>query len=571
MSSLSNEYQPTDDIMPNMTQETKNRIASLLTGDIKLQTRQQIEETYPPRQLPSGAIVTRSAPSPTGFVHIGTIYMCLLNQFLACQTAGVYMLRIEDTDKKREIADGVEQIVHALESFDLMPNEGVNENGENYGSYGPYLQSERQAIYLTYALELLQNDHAYPCFATKDEIDANVTAQQSAKVRPGYYGKWALWRQKTDAEIVAALDAGLPFVLRFKSSGSHEARVVFDDMLKGHLELPQNDLDVPLIKADGSALPTYHLAHVVDDFLMKTTFILRGDEWLPSTPLHIQLCQALNIAPFTYAHFAPISIIDKNGGGKRKLSKRKDPEADIKYWLAAGYPIEGMKAYLLGLANSSFEAWYHEHPQAPLSDYVLSIEKLAASRAPLLDEPKLQDYCKDYIAGLSQEAFSEQIHTNAPDALKKALNQDGVYTEQVLAIERSGDKPRKDLAKWSDATEQYGYFFDALFQSEFKPHITQELQDFSSDVITLVCKTFLNTYQAPDDQVEWFNKLKSAAEVCGFATDNKIYKANPEQFKGNVADFARIIRVKLTGKNRTPDLYTIMQVMGIQRIMERLS
>lgn len=392
-----------------MTEQIQARIEEILTRGIAVEPIEAIEKRYPPRSLPESAVVTRSAPSPTGFVHIGTVYMCLLNQFLARQTGGVYILRVEDTDKKREIGDGVQQIVDALEAFDLVPGEGVHADSTSYGEYGPYLQSQRQALYLSYAVELLKNGRAYPCFATKEELDASYSQQQAAKVRPGYYGQWALWRNKTQEEVQAALDAGLPFVLRFKSEGSHEKRITIKDKLKGVLELPQNDLDVPLIKADGTQLPTYHLAHVVDDHLMRSSIILRGDEWLPSTPLHMELASALGIGPFTYAHFAPISIVDQNGGGKRKLSKRKDPEANVDFWLSRGYPVKGIKAYLLGLANSNFEEWYLEHPQSPLEEFQISIEKLAASRAPLLDHAKLENYCKDYFARLPQEAFNDTV------------------------------------------------------------------------------------------------------------------------------------------------------------------
>ncbi len=535
-------------------------------------SRAELEARYPARSLPDDAIVTRSAPSPTGFMHIGTAYMCLLNQYLARQSGGVYMLRIEDTDKKREIEGGVALIVDALRQFDLVPDEGVDASGVSYGEYGPYLQSERKDFYLTFALELLQSGRAYPCFASAEELEANIQAQRDSKVRPGYYGKWALWRDKSDEDVQAALDAGKPFVLRFRSLGSHESRVNFTDVLKGDLSLPQNDLDVPLIKADSSGLPTYHLAHIVDDYLMKSTIILRGDEWLPSTPLHIELAEALGITSFNYAHFAPISVIDKNGGGKRKLSKRKDPEADVKYWTAAGYPLEGIKAYLLGLANSNFEEWYREHPGVPLTDFTVSLDKLAASRAPLLDLAKLQDYCKDVIATLPQDEFETRllVAQTANPAFLRALQADPDYTHEVLSIERSGDKPRKDLAAWGEAYDHYGYFFDDCFAASFVQQIADELAQFDAETVAAACREFAASYDPQDEQPVWFDKLKAAATACGFATDNKAYKAQPDNFKGNVADFAKIIRVKLTGKNRTPDLWTIMRVMGAERVTTRL-
>lgn len=563
-----------------MNEQTVQMLEEVITSGVSIEHRDVIEGRYPSRMLPEGAIVTRSAPSPTGFVHIGTIYMCLLNQFFARQTGGVYMLRVEDTDKKREISDGIAQIVDALSAFDLVPQEGVRADGTSYGAYGPYLQSERKSIYLTYAVELLRSGRAYPCFATKEELDAAYKEQQAAKVRPGYYGQWALWRNKSNEDVLAALDAGLPFVLRFRSKGSHEKRIVLKDRLKGTIELPENDLDVPLIKADGSQLPTYHLAHVVDDHLMRSTIILRGDEWLPSTPLHVELAQALGIQPFTYAHFAPISVLDKNGGGKRKLSKRKDPEADVNFWLyKTAYPIQPIKAYLLGLANSQFEEWYRQHPNEPLESFELTLDKLAASRAPLLDIQKLEDYSKEYIANLPLEDFEVGLKSLLNPEFNQALETaPKEYVCDVLSIERTGEKRRKDIAKWSDGPDQYGYFFDELFEKNFKNQgRTDYLAAFSSETVTVACKAFLETHNPTDDQPTWFEKVKSAAELCGFATDNKAYKEDtklpPEQriYVGNTADFAKILRVCLTGKDRTPDLYTIMQVMGEQRVRSRLT
>ncbi len=547
------------------------RITSLLTEGMALKSRQELESMFPSRHLPDSAEVMRVPPSPTGFVHIGTVYAGMVNERIAHQSGGVFILRIEDTDKKREVEGSVDRIVEAFEHFGLPYDEGPVKDGP----YGPYFQSQRADMYMVYALELLRSGRAYPDFASPEELKANMEAQQAAKVRPGYYGKWALWRDKTDEEITAALDAGKPFVLRFKSLGDHERRITYEDVFKGHMEVPENDLDVPLIKSDGTRLPTYHLAHVVDDTLMRVTKVFRSDEWLPSTALHIELSEALGFEPFTYGHFAPISIIDKNGGGKRKLSKRKDDEADVQYWIKAGYPVEGVKAYLLGLANSTFEEWYRANPGVQVEDFPVSLEKLAASRAPLLDMAKLEDYCKDFIASLPQGAFNEQLlayeQKYGEKGLAEAVTGDPTYAEAVFAIERSGDKPRKDLAKWGDAYEQYGYFFDELFARDFAPRAKDELASFGTETIASACSSFLKSYDPADDQTVWFDKLKSAAEACGFATDNKAYKTAPETFKGNTADFAKIIRVKLTGKNRTPDLCTIMQVMGIERVTARLS
>ncbi len=558
-----------------MSPQTIERIADLLLGGMSELSRPEIQDRYPTRSLPAGAEVMRVPPSPTGFVHIGTVYAALVNERIAHQSGGVFVLRIEDTDKKREVEGSVQGIIRALQAFGLSYDEGPDDDLSDVGQYGPYFQSQRASIYMAFALQLLRQSKAYPCFATTEDLQDNVKKQQAAKVRPGYYGQWALWRDRSDADVVAALDANKPFVLRFKSSGSHDKRITYQDVFKGRMEVPENDLDIPLIKADGTRLPTYHLAHVVDDSLMQITKVFRSDEWLPSTALHIELCQALGIQPFSYGHFAPISILDKNGGGKRKLSKRKDPEADVQFWLQAGYPVEGVRAYLLGLANSSFEDWYRAHPQEPVANYPVSLQKLAASRAPLLDMAKLDDYCKDVIAKLPQPEFETQLliymRTYEYEDFLTAVAADAGYASQVFSIERQGDQPRKDLAKWSDVFEHYGYFFDALFAADFAVRIADELSSIDSGIRRQACQAFLATYAIDDDQPTWFDKLKRAAESCGFATDNKAYKLDPSAFKGNVADFAKILRVILTGKNRTPDLHAIMQIMGEGRVRARLS
>jgi len=553
------------------SQELTTRLIELLAPNGYM-SREKAEARYPKRVLVEGAIVTRSAPSPTGFMHIGTIYMSLINKLVALNTDGVNMLRIEDTDKKREIESGLREIVEALNTFNLKPDEGVNTTGHSYGLYGPYLQSERADMYLGFAVDLLQKNRAYPCFATKEDLDKNYKDQQIAKIRPGYYGKWALWRDKSEAEIKAALDADKPFVIRFRSEGSHEKRMQLPDLLKGHLELPENDLDVPLIKSDESHMPTYHMAHVVDDYLMQTTTVLRGDEWLPSTPLHVELAQALGIKPFSYAHFTPISIMD--GSSKRKLSKRKDPQANVKFFVEAGYPTEAILEYLVRLANSNFEDWRDKNPSTPIWEFTFSFEKWAKARGALLDTQKLDDVSKNWIANLSQDEFvTAMLDWAKKDAsyLVDAAKKDMEYASKVFAIEREGDSARKDLAKWSDAPEQYGYFFDELFTAHFATRISDELKDLDAGIVDSSLKAFITTFDENDKQPVWFEKFKAAAEGSGFATDNKAFKQDPSAFKGNLADFAKIVRVKISGKNRTPDLYTIMKVMGDSRVRARLS
>jgi glutamyl-tRNA synthetase len=557
-----------------MNQSLKQKITDSLLEGRKISNRIEIESKYPQRKLIESSEITRLAPSPTGFVHVGVLFTAMICQYVARQSSGVYILRIEDTDKKREVEGAKELIVSQLANFGLIPDEGLQPDGSSKGDYGPYVQSERGDIYLAYAIDLLQKDRAYPCFATPDDLQEAVKDQQAKKLRPGYYDEWALWRDRPDADVQAALDAGRPFVLRFRSEGSHNKRIEFNDVLKGRMVVPENDLDVPLIKSDEHRLPTYHLAHVVDDYLMQATIILRGEEWLPSTPLHIELAQALDIKPFRYAHTPVISIIDPKGGGKRKLSKRKDPEADVAYWLKAAYPLQSIKAYLMGLANSNYEDWRVANPELPLDEFEFSLERLASSRSPLLDMKKLEDYAKNDIATLPQEHFNKEIlaWTDVHDHLLfESMIEDPEYTNKVLSIERSGDKPRKDITKWSDAPDQFGFFYDNIYEIRFIPKASDELAETSTNDLVEAQKLFLDNYSHEADNDVWFDNLKHAAEKSGYALDRKELKANPEKYKGGLADYANIIRVILTGKTRTPDLYTIMQVMGNDRVKSRLS
>jgi glutamyl-tRNA synthetase len=557
-----------------MNQNLQQKIIDILVGDRKLANRFEVESGYKKRELSGSSEVTRFCPSPTGFVHIGAIFIAMICERLAHQKNGVYVLRIEDTDKKREVEGAKELIIQQLANFNVSPDEGLQSDGTSKGDYGPYVQSERGDIYLAYAVDLLEKGRAYPCFATPEELQEAVKDQQSRKLRPGYYGEWALWRDRSDEDIADALEAGRPFVLRFRSEGSHVRRIEFEDVLKGHMNVPENDLDVPLIKSDEHRLPTYHLAHVVDDHLMQATIILRGEEWLPSTPLHIELARALGIQPFRYAHTPVISIVDPNGGGKRKLSKRKDPEADVAFWLKAAYPLESIKAYLMGLANSNYEDWRVANPELPLDEFEFSLDKLASSRSPLLDMKKLEDYAKDDIARMSQEHFNEEVlaWTDVHDhELFEAMIANPEYTNHVLSIERSGDKPRKDIAKWSDTPEQFGYFYDTIYDARFVPLIAGEIADVSSDDLNEAQRIFMENYIHDVDKDTWFENLKKAAEKSGYALDRKDHKATPEKYKGGLADFAKIIRVVLTGKSRTPDLWSIMQIIGEGRVKNRLN
>jgi len=523
------------------------------------------EAAYPPRRLPATALVTRLSPSPTGFVHLGTIYTALVNERLAHQSKGIFYSRAEDTDKQREAAGGLELMLKALAEFGLPTDEGPREGG----AYAPYVQSQRLPIYLGYAIALLKAGRAYPAFETEEQLEQLRKSQTAQKVRPGYYGQFAAWRHKTPPEVAAALQAGQPFVLRFSSAGDHAQRLEFSDAVKGQLSLPQNDLDIPLLKSDGS--PTYHLAHVVDDHLMRTSLVLRGDEWLPSVPLHLELAAALGWPAFLYGHLAPISILDQ--GKKRKLSKRKDADADVGVWLDRGFPPAAIIEYLLGLANSNFEDWRRAHPAEPYQNFPFSLKKLAASRAPLLDPKKLDDVSRDAIARLPQPEFEAQLLAwlkNHEPELAKVMAADADYTHRVLTIERSGPQARKDLASWSQAKEMYGYFFDPLFAAGIDKALATELAGIEFLLQKEAVDNFLATYQAKDDQPTWLNKFRAAAQKAGFSPDGRSFADHPDQYKGSLADFAKILRVRLTGRNQTPDLFAIMQIMGDARVRRRL-
>jgi len=526
------------------------------------------EQQYPSRNLDNNAEVTRIAPSPTGFIHIGGIYAALISKRIATQSDGVFYLRIEDTDRKREVEGARGLIMSSLTTFGLNYNEGPTPEGE-LGAYGPYTQSERQPIYDAYIRKLLESGRAYPCFMTPEEQEEMVARQRDLKMRPGYYGSWATWRDKTEQEVTEALDQGKPFVIRFRSEGSIEQKRVVHDIVRGDKELPENDNDIVVRKQDG--LPTYHLAHVVDDHLMGTTVVVRGDEWLSSATLHIQLAEALGIKPFTYGHIAPIQKMD--GSSRRKLSKRHDPEANVEYYFENGYPIEAVVDYLLNQANSSFEDWRRDNPTTPNTEFELNIAKLPKNSGALLNLVKLDDISKDTLGRLSPqelyemaEAWSSVYDTD----LAVALKEDPAYTQRVFAIERDNAK-RKDIAKLADIRDTYGFFFDSLFAKIADVSLDDtEISKLPAEDRTAIAEQFLASYDQNDTQDEWFAKVKAIGEGLGYTSNMKEYRKHPEQFRGSVADVAMALRVALTGRNRSPNLYEMIHVMGTERIHQRI-
>jgi len=529
--------------------------AAIFEGELK--SPAEWEERYPPRVLPEGAMVTRFAPSPTGFLHIGNLLGAFVDWLLADQSGGVFFLRLEDTDKKREKEDGVSGIVNDMRAFGLVIDEGVTGFGQECGDYGPYTQSQRKEIYHTYAKALVEQGLAYPCFCSAEELDRLREAQESAGVNKGYYGKWAKCRDLLLEEQLRRIEAGEPYTLRLRSPGDANRKIVVNDLIRGKLELPEYDMDVVLLKADG--IPTYNFAHVVDDHLMRVTHAVRGDEFLATLPLHAQLFHLLGLKAPKYAHLAPIMKLDPETGGKRKLSKRKDPESAVSALVQAGYPNAALHEYLVTLLNSNFEDWRRANPDLPLSKFPFSLKKMPPSGA-LFDLLKLEDVSKTVISRMSAEQVYEQAlewaNTYDPELAELLADQD--YALAMLSIDRGGKKPRKDIARWGQVRETFSYFYDRLFESQImdKPEILQ---------------AYLDVYDPDDDKDAWFAKIKSICEPLGYCPDVKAYKADPDAWKGHVGDVSGAIRMAVTGRENTPDLWAVMRVLGEERVRGRLT
>ncbi|MBR3249308.1 MAG: glutamate--tRNA ligase [Clostridia bacterium] len=523
------------------------------------------EEKYPKRDLNEGAIVTRYAPSPTGVMHIGGLYQSLIAKKVAKQTDGVFFLRIEDTDQKREIKNGVEEIVNSLKDFEMTPDEGMISETEEVGNYGPYKQSFRKEIYQSYAKYLIAEGKAYPCFCTPEELDEIRTKQEAAKIRPGYYGVWAKCRTIPVEESIKKIQAGEKYIIRFKSPGREDRKIKHKDVIKGNVDFPENDQDIVIIKSDG--LPTYHFAHVVDDHLMGTTHVIRGDEWLSSIPLHLQLFYVMGFKAPKYAHIAP--IMKNDNGNKRKLSKRKDPEAAVGYYAEQGIPAKAVNEYLLNIANSNFENWRRQNKEASIDEFELQLNKMSVSGA-LFDMIKLLDVSKIVISKYSAEEVYNKSIKWAKKYDKELLNllEDKEYSLKVLGIERGNKKPRKDIAKWSDVKENIEYMYDKVFLNKPQSYEWQVINNKEEieKIITLYMQKY---YNVNDDKQTWFNKIKELAGEMGYAKEVKEFKANPDAYKAHVGDVSTVLRIALTGRANTPDMYEIMQVLGKDSIQKR--
>ena len=535
-------------------------LADLLFPQVT-ETPEQLEERYPGRQLPEGAIVTRMAPSPTGFVHLGNLVQGLTAERMAHQSGGVLFLRVEDTDAKREVPGAVEVLIDTLKHYGIAFDEGFTADGDS-GNYGPYKQRERAAIYHVFAKKLVEEGQAYPCFCTEDELAAMRAAQEANKENTGYYGKYAMWRDRSMEDIQAQLDAGNPWVLRFRSTGSIENQYKFDDLVKGKLTITENDVDHVLLKSDG--IPTYHFAHAVDDHLMHTTHVVRGDEWLPTLPFHIQLFKALGFKLPKYVHIGPLMKMD--GTSKRKLSKRKDPELALTYYKSEGFPVEAVYEYIMTILNSNFEDWRRANPTASADDFKFSPKKLNPAGS-LFDYAKLTDVSKNEIAKMD----AEKVYTLLVEWAEEfdadfgaKLTADPAYAKAILAIGRGGKKPRKDIATWKEAKPYMGFFYDEYLE---KPVFADK---FSVETVKTALQKFLEKFDISDDANVWFEKVKTITEEMGFTTDMKAYKADPEAFPGTVADVSTFIRQAVTGKTSSPDLYTVMQILGYKRTVARI-
>ena len=541
----------------------KELVERLIGKDIK--DLSYWEEKYPPRK--NGQVTTRVAPSPTGFQHIGAIFQAVMNRKFAYQNNGVFFLRIEDTDTKREVAGATDLIISSFIDFNITPDEGpLDEKGGENGNYGPYFQSKRANIYLSGIKYLLEKDLAYPCFTSEEEMEKLRQEQTALKVRPGYYGKWAKYRTLSEEQIEALLNEGKPYIIRFRSSGNGDNKKYFEDLSRGKVLMPENDLDIVILKKDG--LPTYHFAHLMDDHFMRTTHVIRADEWLASLPLHIQLFEAMGWTPLHYAHTAPIQKLDD--GNRRKLSKRKDPEAGVSYYFEQGYPIEAIKEYIMNLANSNFEDFKKESTENTLENFEFKIENLNKSGA-LLDFKKLENISKEFIATLSSAELFDRLYIWAKEydpTLQKKMDDNKDYIIKILGIERDGaEKVRKDFYILSNIWSEISFFFDYSF---VPASLSSETSLKAEDIRTIV-EEFKKSYDENSTKEEWFDNVKKIAFENGYAKNAKEKDKEPEKYKGTLSDVATVLRLLITGRTQSPDLYAIMQILGKDRSIQRLN
>ncbi len=518
------------------------------------------EEIYPPRAIEKNAEVTRLAPSPTGFIHLGNLFVAIANERIAHQSGGVMYLRIEDTDDKRRVEGAVEAVKNALRYFSVRFDEGAEIDGDN--TYAPWYQRQRAEIYRAFVKDLIVRGKAYPCFCTEEELSALRDEQTNEKKITGYYGEYARCRNLTEAEIFRNLDAGKPFVIRLKSAGNPENKITFRDEIKGEITVIENDQDVVILKSDG--IPTYHFAHAIDDHFMRTTLVIRGEEWLSSLPIHIELFSVLGFDRPRYGHNC--SLMKQDGETRRKLSKRKDPELSLEFYRQEGYFPRAVRVYMMTLLNSNFEEWYQKNPEKPLEEFPFSVKKMGKSGA-LFDLDKLNDISKNELSRLTAEetfdflkAWADEYGSDEEKGYFK--NREYLIKILELVMGTNGKKRRKDIMTARQAMEIVGYFFSkGERQDEYRTDKQTKVR---------ILNAFLATYDYNDDAQVWFSKLKEVAASLGFAAEMRDYKANPEAYKGNVSDVAEVLRIAVTGRANTPDLWTVMQILGAEETKKRI-
>ena len=542
-----------------MTEEERIELANLLFPNID-KTRDYYEKKYPERNLSEGAMVTRFGPSPTGFVHMGSLFGAFCDSVYAKQSNGVFFLRIEDTDQKRSVENGTDGIFNDLDAFEIIPDESSKVGGE----YGPYIQSERTEIYQTYVKDLIVQGLAYPCFMKEEEIAAIREEQEINKTKIGIYGMYAVDRDLSLDEIKEKINNKEEYVIRLKSPGDSNKEVEIVDLVKGKMKFPENDMDIVLLKKDGT--PTYHLAHAIDDHLMHTTHVIRGDEWVSSIPLHVQLFEILGFDRPEYVHTA--AITKKEDGNIRKLSKRKDPEAKVSYYDEVGIPIDAVKLYLATILNSNFEEWYLNNSDKSINDFTFTFDKMAIG-GTLFDLDKLNNISKTYFSHKSGSEVYEETYKWAVRHDKdysKLLEDNKELMIKFLNIEKDGDRPRKDIAKYSDVKEEFSYAIDSMFETEnYSKYDGDKLYD-----LELVKDYVDNVLDLDVDNSEWFNAVKEFSVKNGYAASPKEYKKNPDDFKGSVSDVCEALRVIVTGRLKSPDLFSIMKILGKDKINKRI-
>ena len=546
---------------------TNKQLADLIFPDVT-ETIEDLEKRYPPRDLPEGAQVTRFAPSPTGFLHTGSLFTSLICRKVASQSKGVFYVRLEDTDTKREIAGSGEQLLEQLHVFGIDPDEGYLGNNEK-GNYGPYVQSKRAHIYCVVIKHLLEEGKAYPCFCTSEDLEELRKEQESKKLNPGYYGEFAKCRNLTNEEKYERIKNGDKFVIRFRSSGNHENKIIVTDLIKGTFDIAQNDQDIVIYKSDG--LPTYHFAHACDDHFMRTTTVIRGEEWVASLPIHVELFEALGWKAPNYAHLPVIMKVDEETGNKRKLSKRKDKEAAVSFFIEDGYLPKSLIMYLMTIANSNFEEWILANKFEGMENFEFSFKKMNNEGA-LFDMGKLNFFARELLAKLNKDEISALAYDYAKlynPELKAAIEFNPAYFTAIMNIDREKANPRKDYEKFGHILDFIGFFYEERYQNIIKEPLPFN-EKFSKETLIEALTAIKEKLHVNQDEQIWFNELKEIGVGLGYAANNKDYKANPDAFKGNIGDLAEMLRITLTGRKNAPNLCAVMYVLGIEETHRRI-